>query len=107
MQYLYPTVSLSLLASLAAGDIDANDLPSQCKQVCAPIVSLTASCVAKTHGDDTAELNCICKDSKAASSLSMCDAVMLVFRSIVRMEGIMVCFVLVFVLCIGSELTFV
>jgi hypothetical protein len=100
MQYLYPALFLSLLASLAtAGDIDANDLPSQCKQVCAPIVSLTASCEAKIHDDDTAELNCICKDSKAASSLSMCDACISNYSKDGRDNGL---FCPCFCLCIGS-----
>ncbi|KAJ5397439.1 hypothetical protein N7509_005552 [Penicillium cosmopolitanum] len=59
---------------VVAGDVDANDLPSQCQDVCAPVVSLTSSCDKKTNDDDTAELNCICKDSRAAKSLPDCDA---------------------------------
>lgn len=64
----------ALATYVVAGDVDANDLPSQCKDVCAPVVSLTSSCDSKTNDDDTAELNCICKDPRAAKSLPECDA---------------------------------
>lgn len=67
--------ALAFIVSLAAaGDIDANDLPTECKAVCAPVVSLTASCDSKTSDDDTAEINCVCKGKNAASILPMCDA---------------------------------
>lgn len=69
----YPALTL-LITLAAAGDIDANDLPSECKEVCSPVVSLTASCDSKTSDDDTAELSCICKGKNAASILPMCDA---------------------------------
>lgn len=64
----------SLVSLAAAGDIDANDLPTECKDVCSPVVSLTASCDKKTSDDDTAELSCICKGKNSASILPMCDA---------------------------------
>ncbi|KAJ6113011.1 hypothetical protein N7512_008335 [Penicillium capsulatum] len=66
--------TLSLASSIVAQDIDANDLPTQCKDVCAPVVSLTASCDKKTSDDDTAERNCVCKDSRAAKSIPVCAA---------------------------------
>lgn len=65
---------LALASYVVAGDVDANDVPSQCKDVCAPVVSLTASCDKKTDDDDTAELNCVCKDPRASKSLPLCDA---------------------------------
>jgi hypothetical protein len=64
----------ALTSYVVAGDVDANDLPSQCQDVCAPVVSLTSSCDKKTHDDDTSELKCICKDPRAAKSLPECDA---------------------------------
>ncbi|OQE31285.1 hypothetical protein PENSTE_c001G00478 [Penicillium steckii] len=64
----------ALATYVVAGDVDANDLPSQCRDACAPVVSLTSSCDSKTSDDDTAELNCICKDPRAAKSLPECDA---------------------------------
>lgn len=69
---LFSTVMLA--SHVVAGDVDPNDLPSQCQEVCAPVVSLTASCDKKTSEDDTAELKCICKDPRAAKSIPMCDA---------------------------------
>ncbi|KAJ5098649.1 hypothetical protein N7532_005650 [Penicillium argentinense] len=66
--------AFALASYVVAGDIDANDLPSECKDVCASVVSLTSSCDKKTNNDDTAELDCICKDPRAAKSLPECDA---------------------------------
>ncbi|KAB8072602.1 hypothetical protein BDV29DRAFT_158379 [Aspergillus leporis] len=64
-----------LLAFITTGaDIDANDVPSQCQQVCAPVVSLTASCDRNTNDDDRQEIDCICKDSKAPTSIPLCEA---------------------------------
>lgn len=73
MRLTYPALAL-FISLAAAGDVDANDLPTECKEVCSPVVSLTASCDAKTSDDDTAELSCICKGKNAASILPMCDA---------------------------------
>ncbi|KAJ5242995.1 uncharacterized protein N7469_001322 [Penicillium citrinum] len=60
----------ALATYVVAGDVDANDLPSQCKDVCAPVVSLTSSCDSKTNDDDTAELNCICKDPPSSKEFA-------------------------------------
>lgn len=65
---------LSLASSVVAQDVDASDIPTQCKDVCAPVVSLTASCDKKTSDDDNAERNCVCKDSRAAKSIPVCAA---------------------------------
>ncbi|KAJ5345285.1 hypothetical protein N7452_003289 [Penicillium brevicompactum] len=73
MRFTYPALAL-FISLAAAGDIDANDLPTECKEVCSPVVSLTASCDAKTSDDDTAELSCVCKGKNASSILPMCDA---------------------------------
>jgi hypothetical protein len=73
MHCIYPTLALTLLTTLTAADIEPNELPSQCKQVCAPVVRLTASCDTKVH-DDRAGLDCICNDKSAASALPICDA---------------------------------
>lgn len=66
--------TLSFAACVAAQDVDASDIPTQCKDVCAPVVSLTASCDKKSSDDDNAEKNCVCKDSRAAKSIPMCAA---------------------------------
>lgn len=75
MRLIVSLVSFTLLASnVIAGDIDANDVPSQCQDVCAPVVSLTSMCDKKTSDDDTDEINCVCKDPRAAKNLPICDA---------------------------------
>ncbi|KAJ5279613.1 hypothetical protein N7478_004985 [Penicillium angulare] len=77
MRFYFSVLPVFLLAShVIAGDIDANDVPSECKDVCAPVVSITSSCDKKTSEDDTAELKCICDDPRAAHSLPLCDACM-------------------------------
>ncbi|KAJ5107224.1 hypothetical protein N7456_003899 [Penicillium angulare] len=77
MRFYHSVLPVFLLAShVIAGDVDANDVPSECKDVCAPVVSLTSSCDKKTSEDDSAELKCICDDPRAAHSLPLCDACM-------------------------------
>lgn len=66
--------TLSLASYVVAGDVDANDLPTQCQDVCAPVVSLTSTCDKKTSEDDHDETSCICKDSRATKSIPMCAA---------------------------------
>ncbi|KAA8651044.1 uncharacterized protein ATNIH1004_003737 [Aspergillus tanneri] len=65
--------ALVLGSVVAAVDVDINDVPSQCRQICDPVASLTASCDRKNQ-DDTQELDCICKDSKAPTSIPLCEA---------------------------------
>lgn len=59
--------ALSVASYVASQDIDASDIPTQCKDVCSPVVSLTAVCDRNTSDDDTSERNCVCKDSRAKS----------------------------------------
>lgn len=66
--------ALALAASVVAQDIDSNDVPSQCTDVCASVVSLTASCDKSTHDDDTAERKCVCDDPDASKSVPNCAA---------------------------------
>lgn len=66
-------LSALLLASLAAAaEIDSDDVPSQCQEVCAPVVSLAASCDAQYDDDDRGEKNCICSDSTSATNIPLC-----------------------------------
>lgn len=64
---------LALTASIVAQDVDSNDVPSQCQDACAPVVSLTSSCD-RTSNNDTAERKCVCNDSRASKSVPNCAA---------------------------------
>ncbi|KAF5864638.1 hypothetical protein ETB97_007196 [Aspergillus alliaceus] len=69
-----PLFCTLIAAAVVVGtDIDSNDIPTQCQQVCAAVVSLTATCDRKTD-DDKQEQDCICKDSQAPTSIPLCEA---------------------------------
>lgn len=63
---------LLLAAIVVASNID--DVPQQCHDVCAPVVSLASSCEDRSDDDDDDELNCICNGSDASTNIPMCDA---------------------------------
>ncbi|OGE55400.1 hypothetical protein PENARI_c004G02645 [Penicillium arizonense] len=65
---------LALAASVVAQDVDSSDIPSQCKDVCAPVVSLTSTCDKKASNDDAAEMKCVCNDPRASKSVPDCAA---------------------------------
>lgn len=64
---------LALTASAVAQDVDANDIPSRCSDVCAPVVSLTANCD-RNSTDDAAEMRCVCNGPRASTSVPECAA---------------------------------
>lgn len=66
--------ALALAASVLAQDIDSNDVPSQCTDACASVVSLTARCDKSTNDDDSAERKCVCDDPNASKSVPNCAA---------------------------------
>lgn len=74
MRSLFLFSALALVASVLAQDIDSNDVPSQCKDACASVVSLTARCDNSTHDDDSAEMKCVCNDPGASKNVPNCAA---------------------------------
>lgn len=73
--HLPTTLALSalLLASFVAADVEDDEVPKECKEVCAPVVSITESCDNKTD-DDKKETECVCKGKDMSSILPLCDA---------------------------------
>ncbi|OGE49429.1 hypothetical protein PENARI_c021G03789 [Penicillium arizonense] len=65
---------LGLAASVVAQDVDSTDIPSQCKDICAPVVSLTSTCDKKNNNDDAAEIKCVCNDPRASKNIPDCAA---------------------------------
>ncbi|QKX57742.1 uncharacterized protein TRUGW13939_04862 [Talaromyces rugulosus] len=69
---------LLLVAVVVASNID--DVPHQCRDICAPVVSLASYCDDRSDrinedndDDDDDELSCICNGSDASTSIPMCD----------------------------------
>ncbi|KAF2687002.1 hypothetical protein K458DRAFT_266953, partial [Lentithecium fluviatile CBS 122367] len=73
-------LAFALSAVGIAQDIDNNDVPNECRAVCASIVSLTAQCD-QQFNDDAQELNCICSASGANTQLPLCEACVSQFDS--------------------------
>ncbi|GAB1199306.1 hypothetical protein APSETT444_008652 [Aspergillus pseudonomiae] len=64
---------LAFAGSIVAQDIESSDVPAQCKDVCAPVVSLTSTCDS-SNTDEAAELKCVCDDPQASTSIPNCAA---------------------------------
>ncbi|CZT25280.1 uncharacterized protein RCC_11008 [Ramularia collo-cygni] len=62
-----------------AQDVDYNDLPSQCTQVCDPVVRLTQQC--DQGRSDADQLSCVCQATNAAALLPACEACYAMFDS--------------------------
>jgi hypothetical protein len=64
-----------LAGSLAsAAEIDRDDIPAPCQQVCFPLVTLAAQCDRDNRDNDRAELDCICNAAGTREQLPVCDA---------------------------------
>ncbi|KAJ4987435.1 CAP22 protein [Stagonosporopsis vannaccii] len=62
----------ALTALVAAQEIEQSDIPQQCTQVCAEVVSIARDC--DNRFDDNAEIQCICNAANANTLLPSCDA---------------------------------
>jgi hypothetical protein len=71
-------ISISFLALgsifVTAQDIDNNDVPSECRSVCASVVSLTTTCDAQNDDDDSGYINCVCSGPNATTEIPACEA---------------------------------
>lgn len=67
-------LAIALSAAGLAQEIDNNDVPNQCRAVCASMVSLAAQCDRQHPDNDAQELNCICSASGANTQLPLCEA---------------------------------
>ncbi|RMZ66359.1 gpi anchored [Pyrenophora seminiperda CCB06] len=56
------------------GDVDYDDVPVVCREVCNPVVMLTQNCDSSTRDDDAAELRCICTATNASTDIPACAA---------------------------------
>jgi len=75
-------LAASVLALASSAEIDRDDIPAPCQQVCYPLVALARQCD-RDNSDDRAELNCICSSTNpnAREQLPICDACVRMYDS--------------------------
>ncbi|KAL2069690.1 hypothetical protein VTL71DRAFT_14369 [Oculimacula yallundae] len=74
MQLIKLSVLALLSSYVAAQDIDNNDVPLQCRSVCASVVTLSETCDRQNNDNDSGFINCVCTGSNAASIIPACEA---------------------------------
>jgi hypothetical protein len=84
LQKLLGLSSLVLLGNVVGSfaDLEANEIPKQCKPICEPIVQRSDQCDRKTPSD-YAEMECICKLDNASKLIPLCEACVAKYHAIV------------------------
>lgn len=77
--------ALSILALLGnvvdtLADLESNEVPKQCKQVCDSVVQRSQKCDNDTH-DDHSEKECMCKLKDASTVVPQCEACVAKYHS--------------------------
>ncbi|KAI1502423.1 hypothetical protein F5X99DRAFT_161506 [Biscogniauxia marginata] len=73
MKFNLVALLFSLSALSAAQDLELDDVPRACQQVCQDIANLTSTCD-QQNDDDNAERTCICNANNAQSQATSCAA---------------------------------
>ncbi|KAF1918785.1 hypothetical protein BDU57DRAFT_511532 [Ampelomyces quisqualis] len=63
----------AILAVVAAQKVEQSDIPSQCNNVCADLVSTAQRCDRENNDNDPAELQCICTSQNANTLVPDCE----------------------------------
>ncbi|KAE8326446.1 hypothetical protein BDV39DRAFT_89346 [Aspergillus sergii] len=72
---------LMLLSNVAMGaELDHDDVPNRCWDVCGPVVGIAHKCD-NMHDSDRAEMKCICDWKQAPSLIPLCEACIAQYRS--------------------------
>ncbi|OQO03557.1 hypothetical protein B0A48_10221 [Cryoendolithus antarcticus] len=66
-------LALATISAVLAQDVETDDIPQRCRNVCASVVSLSQGCDTNDN-DDTARLNCICTNPSASTEIPLCNA---------------------------------
>lgn len=75
MQFKVIIILFTLATTGYAHDIDNNDIPLPCHDVCQPVLNLTADCDRRIVDDDSATYrDCICQAQNAQSDVPNCAA---------------------------------
>jgi len=67
-------IAAALTALTAAQEIEQNDIPQQCTQLCSQVVTIARDCDNRFNNDDNGENNCICTAPNASTLLPACEA---------------------------------
>ncbi|KAI4650989.1 hypothetical protein J4E93_003347 [Alternaria ventricosa] len=73
MHFQKLAIVFALSAIGLAQDVDRDDVPQQCRQVCDSVTRLTRDCDNSTN-DDMAERQCICNGQNANTAVPLCAA---------------------------------
>ncbi|OGM46459.1 GPI anchored protein [Aspergillus bombycis] len=72
---------LMLMSNVAMGaELDRDDVPNRCWEVCGPVVGIAHKCD-NMHDNDRAEMKCICDWNQAPSLIPLCEACIAQYRS--------------------------
>ncbi|KAE8344760.1 hypothetical protein BDV24DRAFT_9561 [Aspergillus arachidicola] len=72
---------LMLMSNVAMGaELDHDDVPNRCWDVCGPVVGIAHKCD-NMHDSDRAEMKCICDWKQATSLIPLCEACIAQYRS--------------------------
>ncbi|KAF4212456.1 hypothetical protein CNMCM6805_001084 [Aspergillus fumigatiaffinis] len=76
---------LMLASNIAlAAELDRDDVPNRCWDVCSPVVGIAQQCDNMHRDDDRAEMNCICDWNQAPTLVPLCEACISQFRNDTR-----------------------
>ncbi|KAF2840124.1 hypothetical protein M501DRAFT_931727 [Patellaria atrata CBS 101060] len=74
MQFKKIFALTALLSFAVTQDIDNDDVPNQCRAICAPVVTLTQRCDRENDDNDSGFLNCVCNATGSSSEIPTCEA---------------------------------
>ncbi|EAW24443.1 putative GPI anchored protein [Aspergillus fischeri NRRL 181] len=76
---------LMLASNIAlAAELDRDDVPNRCWDVCSSVVGIAQQCDNTHRDDDRAEMNCICNWNQAPTLVPLCEACISQFRNDTR-----------------------
>ncbi|THC90840.1 hypothetical protein EYZ11_009692 [Aspergillus tanneri] len=79
-QLLFAFSGLMLASNVAfAAELERDDVPNRCWDVCGPVVGTAYRCDAINH-DDRAEMQCICDWKQAPTLIPICEACIAQYR---------------------------
>ncbi|KAF7586186.1 hypothetical protein BBP40_009315 [Aspergillus hancockii] len=79
---LLALAGLMLLSNIAMGaELERDDVPNRCWDVCGPVVGTAHRCDSIHHDNDRAEMKCICDWNQASPLIPLCEACIAQYRS--------------------------
>ncbi|GIK00824.1 hypothetical protein Aspvir_004853 [Aspergillus viridinutans] len=79
---------LMLASNIAlAAELDRDDVPNRCWNVCGPVVGIAQRCDNMHRDDDRAEMKCICDWNQAPTLVPLCEACIAQFRNDTRNDN--------------------